>query len=341
MEIFTILKYLSIIGAIVYLLRKYFNGPKTPLRKDMTGKTIIVTGSNAGIGKTTALDLLENGARVIFACRDQAKTNLVINKIKDQKMRENASFMKLDLGSFNSIITFAEEFKKKFNSLDILINNAGATFDNFNTKENIEATIMTNLIGPICLTALLINSINPQGKIINVSSRSHIRVTQSVLDYLYAKEDFSNIRDKYMHMGLYGLSKIGNIYHSQYLAKYFERNHLPLKTASLHPGLVNTEIFSTSRFTRTYLKIIMTVFAPLLWLVSKDVKMGAQTTLHLAYMDFSELNSGAYFNNCKEHKLGVIPASKEKREEFIKFTHNLILKHFKNPPKEILEYLKN
>jgi len=336
---FKFLIYSIVAAFIIYILRKYFNGPKTNLEKSMIGKTIIVTGSNSGIGKTTAVELVKKGAKVVFANRDEEKTLAVINSIKDPEIRKNAYFIKLDLGSFESILNFTKEFKNNFLKVDILINNAGATFDTFGKRENIERTTMVNHIGPVCLTTLLLESINPKGKIINVSSRGHKRVGQTELDYLYKTEDFSHMQSDYMHMGLYCISKIGNVYHSKYLADYFNRNRIQIKTASLHPGLVNTEIFDVSRMTTIPKKMIMFLGAPLLWLISKDPLMGAQTTLHVAYMDYEELNSGAYFNHCHEEKQKEIACNSEKIKEFMNFTKDQILKNWSNTPKEISEYL--
>ena len=99
---------------IIIAIRWWANGPKTILNPDMAGKTIIVTGSNTGIGQVTALNLLQRGANVIFASRDEAKTQAVIDSIQDPKIKTRASFIKLDLGSFESINIFAEEFNKKY-----------------------------------------------------------------------------------------------------------------------------------------------------------------------------------------------------------------------------------
>jgi len=331
----------AILILLLITIRCIANGPKSPLNPDMTGKIIIVTGSNTGIGKIAALELLKRGAIVIFASRDENKTNDVINSIEDPAIKRNASYIRLDVGNFESIQTFVEEFKSKYDGLDILINNAGATFDQFQLKEEIEATTMTNHVGPVCLTAMLIDSINPRGKVINVASRGHKMVSMKNLAYLYKEHDFSNIKNSYEHLKLYCLSKLGNVYHAKSLTEYFRRNGKEIKTASLHPGLVNTDIFDTKRFSRPIIKFVFGLFYPFLWLFSKDVFMGAQTTLHVAYMDYDDLNSGAYFSNCSEEKLGALPSDKEKCEEFMNFTHLLIKSHWLNRPANLKNYFEN
>ena len=91
----------------------------------MTNKIIIITGSSNGLGKESAFDLLNHNAKVIFACRSEERTMKVINTLPEN-LRKNATFMKLDVSSFKSIINFVNEVKQKYDKIDILMNNAGA-----------------------------------------------------------------------------------------------------------------------------------------------------------------------------------------------------------------------
>ena len=59
---------------VLWLVRRFFNGPSYTVSKDMKGKLIIITGASNGIGKEAAFDLLRKSAKVIFACRDEKKT---------------------------------------------------------------------------------------------------------------------------------------------------------------------------------------------------------------------------------------------------------------------------
>ena len=76
-------------GTVLYNLRKYFKGPKA-IKKNMTGKTIIVTGSSDGIGKITALDLVRSGATVIFANRSEEKTKKVLAELENEDEKKRA-----------------------------------------------------------------------------------------------------------------------------------------------------------------------------------------------------------------------------------------------------------
>jgi 3-oxoacyl-ACP reductase-like protein len=115
-------KYFCFLASLA-LLKKYFNGPKNFIRRSLENQIAIITGASAGLGKETAKDLLKNGATVIFACRNEAKTLAVIKSITDKDTIKNAHYMNLNLSSFNSVEKFVNEFSKKFDKLDLLINN--------------------------------------------------------------------------------------------------------------------------------------------------------------------------------------------------------------------------
>jgi retinol dehydrogenase-12 len=341
MGIIAFLIYLPSIAFILYILRKYFNGPMCKIAQSMAGKTIIVTGANAGIGKEAALELLDKGAKVILACRDENKTMAVINSIKDPKIKENAFFLRLDVSSLSSIESFVEEFTKIFEKFDILVNNAGASFDQFQTAEGIEKTLMTNHIGPVYLTCLLLNKLNPQGKVINVSSMAYAFVKKSLLENYMKDLKFNNEDKKYKFFTSYGVTKLGNIYHAIHLDRYFRANRMELKSASCHPGWVQTEW--ASKFQNKIMQIIMKfVFIPLSYFGAKTAKVGAQTTVHLCYINFDFLKSGHYYNNCRIEDLNEIAKDEHLMNKFLDFTYECIAKIKPTDviPKEVKEYFE-
>ena len=124
MTLLSFLILLIIFIVLGFIIKKWANGPLNPIKKDLTGKLIIVTGSSDGIGLETAKDLLRSNARVIFACRNKNKTQEIINKFPEN-YKKNAIFIQLDLASFKSIENFVKEIKSKYPKIDILINNAG------------------------------------------------------------------------------------------------------------------------------------------------------------------------------------------------------------------------
>ena len=135
------------------------------------------------------------------------------------------------------------------------------------------------------------------GRVINVSSKGYERCINNSKFYGVIKPKEFDFNEKaYSSMNQYGLSKIGNIFFTQYLNQYISERKLNIRTASLHPGKILTELF------RDYKSFIINcavfVFYPLLWLITKTKKIGAQTTLHLCYASNEEFVSGAYYSDC-------------------------------------------
>ncbi|KAG8122563.1 hypothetical protein E2320_018053 [Naja naja] len=91
----------------------------------LRGKTVLITGGNAGIGKATAVDLARRGARVILACRNKVRGELAMYDIRRESGNSEVILMILDLASLNSVRAFAQTFLASEPRLDILINNAG------------------------------------------------------------------------------------------------------------------------------------------------------------------------------------------------------------------------
>ena len=305
---FTFLKYLSYFTILVVIFRYIFNGPKTSASKDMSSKIIIITGSSAGIGKEAARDLLNKGAVVIFACRDKTKTLNVIKNITNPTTIKNAHFIELNLSSFKSVNSFVPEFSKKFDKLDILINNAGVFNEMLRKPEdNLENTIQTNHISHQALSGLLLKFLKKSDdpRIINVGSEAHTWVKD--LDYNYYDEKTKSIvfdNEKYTMFNAYGISKAANIFLSEAIQNYSEEylKENQIKSACVHPGAVYTEI-SRVDGKPFYIQFFMYLFGkPLMFLFFKDEVMGAQTTLHTCYIEKNELVNGGYYYNCKVQK---------------------------------------
>ena len=172
------------------------NGKKTPLTKNLTGKLVVIIGSSSGLGKDTAIVLLEKGATVIFACRDKNKTMSIINSLP-KELQNRSNFIHLNLSDFGTLPRFLDQFNTEFPSIkiDFLINNAGMMEESFHlTPSGIESTIQTNHLSPIILTELLLDKMNPEdGRIINIASCVHHRIKSINYDELENDQNFAKL----------------------------------------------------------------------------------------------------------------------------------------------------
>jgi NAD(P)-dependent dehydrogenase (short-subunit alcohol dehydrogenase family) len=122
-------------------------------------KTVIITGSNSGIGKTAAIKFAAAGHKVIMACRSIERSQNAFNEVRNSSLHKTVELLQLDVSSFQSIRNFCSEFKRKYNVLDVLINNA-AFFEHGKkvyqmSPDGIELTFATNTFGPFLLSELL------------------------------------------------------------------------------------------------------------------------------------------------------------------------------------------
>ena len=326
-----------IIIIIGYFLKKWANGPLNPIKKDLTGKLIIVTGSSDGIGLETAKNLLQSNAKVIFACRNKEKTERIINTFP-KTFRKNAIYVKLELESFKSIENFVKEIKSKYQKIDILINNAGlSSWGNiYKTEDGYMNVYQVNYLGNVLLTLLLLDHFNEkESKIINVSSMAYKRSNLVYGDSKYLNnynlmlKHFSEMINKQV---FYSNTKLLVIYFTKYLAQITERKYPYLKVVCLHPGVIFTKMFIIDNI---FYKIFFYVVARnIFYLITKDVIYGAQTTLFLSFSDNKDLVNGAYYNTLNVEKYNYKAKDEKLQNELI----NETLINLKDKYKE-LEYL--
>jgi NAD(P)-dependent dehydrogenase (short-subunit alcohol dehydrogenase family) len=133
----------------------------------------LVTGANTGIGFEIARGLARTGARVVLACRNHAKGEAARSIIASEFKNTNTELLVVDLASQQSIRAATREFSEKYDSLDVLVNNAATSSPTRQVSpEGIELTFATNVLGYHLLTALLLESLKraPAARIVNLAS---------------------------------------------------------------------------------------------------------------------------------------------------------------------------
>ncbi|XP_062133076.1 retinol dehydrogenase 14-like isoform X2 [Drosophila sulfurigaster albostrigata] len=271
-------------------------GGKFEKQTDETGKVVIVTGSNTGIGKETVLELARRGATVYMACRDKSRAEQARLEVIRETKNQNIFFRELDLASLDSVRKFVDEFKKEQSKLDILINNAGIMLcPHMLTKEGFEMQLGVNHMGHFLLTNLLLDLLKKSlpSRIVNVSALAHVNGTINFDDL--------NSEKSYSPRKAYGQSKLANILFTRELAKRLEGTNVTVN--ALHPGVVETEL---SRHVKIFNNpIFRFLVSPLVWLIFKTAKNGAQTTLYAALDPDLNGVTGLYFSDCKPKEVSA------------------------------------
>ncbi len=204
---------------------------------NQTGKTVIVTGSNTGIGYETALALFQAGANVIVACRDKNKGEKAIAEMESLKGRGSLEIGILDLASLNSVRLFAEKFIEQHKELHLLINNAGvATPPASKTAEGYELQFGVNFIGHFALTGYLypLLQATQDSRIITLSSNGYQNSTID-FDNLKSEKDYNALRE-------YRQSKLANLIFSIELNRRIQAKGDQALSIAAQPGANNTEL---------------------------------------------------------------------------------------------------
>lgn len=241
---------------------------------DQTGKIVIITGANSGIGYESAREFSCNGAEVIVASRNPFKAKRAIVKIQDEFPKAKLKFIELDLASLESIRIFAEEFISAYPKLDILLNNAGIMMVPYGkTEEGFERTIGTNHLGHFALTGLLMDRLSTTSgaRVVNVASNAH-----------YAGEmDFNNLLfengHEYSPMKAYGRSKLANLLFTYELQRRFQSRDYDVIALAAHPG-----ISATSLANHLFFNLISWLIQPVMKIIFQSSAMGALPSLRAA-----------------------------------------------------------
>lgn len=250
---------------------------------------ILITGGNAGIGKATAIALAKKGAKIIIACRSEAKVQKAVSEIKAIAKNKEVYSLICDLASFDSVRNCAKNYRQQFGQLDILINNAGLITDKLQlTKEGFELQIGVNHLGHFLLTTTLIDLLEKSTKprVINISSKAHYR----------GKINFNTFKgevgaERYSGMAAYGQSKLANILFTKELVNRYPQ----ICSHALHPGVVGTEIAGKNDNKKSW-RFLWKIFSPIMLSPAK----GAKTSVYLASSPEALTINGKYFDKQKE-----------------------------------------
>jgi len=201
---------------------------------DQSGRTILVTGANSGLGFHTAQELARKGARVLMACRNPARAEDALQRVKEAVPGGHAELVALDLASLASVEEAAKDVAHRTSSLDVVVNNAGImAVGKSTTADGFESQLGTNHLGHFAMTGrllpLLLAAEHP--RVVTVSSYAH----------KIGKIDFHDLMGdkRYGRWSAYAQSKLANLLFTAELdRRYGDR----LTAVAAHPGYASTHL---------------------------------------------------------------------------------------------------
>lgn len=276
----------------------------------MNGKVVMITGANSGIGKHTAIALAKMGATIIMVCRNGKRGEKALEDIKEKTKSDKIELFLADLADQNSIAAMVVNFKKKYDKLHVLINNAGLFLTKRSTTfEGYESTFAINHLGHFLLTYLLLDTLKASApvRIINVASAAHN----------FAKINFDdiNMENNYSAIRAYANSKLYNILFTYELARRLGNTGITVN--ALHPGTVRTN-FGKNNDGKLF-KLLFKFFG----LFMIGAKKGARTSIYLANSANVENKTGKYYVKRKERKSSKISYDRSVQERLWQISENL------------------
>ncbi|MBB4742199.1 NAD(P)-dependent dehydrogenase (short-subunit alcohol dehydrogenase family) [Actinoplanes octamycinicus] len=203
---------------------------------DQTGRTVVITGGNTGIGFETAKVLAERGATVVLACRDLTKAGDAAGRI-GASARGPVRIQHLDLASQASVRRAAAELRETYDKIDLLINNAGLMWPPFTlTEDGFESQFAINHLGHFALTGLVLDRIlqTPGARVVTVSSLGHKQGPINFDDLQFAR--------KYSKNGAYAQSKLANLMFAFELQRRLAASGSDAISVAAHPGGARTDL---------------------------------------------------------------------------------------------------
>jgi NAD(P)-dependent dehydrogenase (short-subunit alcohol dehydrogenase family) len=235
---------------------------------DQAGRTAVITGANSGIGLEAARYLAARGARVVLACRDEAKAKEAAARITGEVPGAAADTVSLDLSSLESVRAAGGEIRERYPRLDLLVNNAGVMMPPLGrTRDGFELQFGTNHLGHFALTGLVLPSLLavPGSRVVTVSSNGH-KIGRIRFDDLQWERG-------YRRAGAYAQSKLANLLFTYELQRRLAARRGPTIAVAAHPGTSDTALVR-------YLPAWMQLGARMS--PSQNARMGALPTVRAA-----------------------------------------------------------
>ncbi|MFN8038976.1 MAG: SDR family NAD(P)-dependent oxidoreductase [Acidimicrobiales bacterium] len=250
---------------------------------DLHGRTIVITGGNAGIGREAAVSLARMGANVVITARDPIRGGQAREYVRSRSGSDAVELGSLDLASFASIRAFAEWFLEGHDRLDVLVNNAGGILSNrLLTSEGLEMTFGVNHVGHALLTSLLLDRLTADApsRIVNLASIAHRFGSMHWADLQYERS--------YVGTVAYNQSKLANVLFTAELARRLAGTGVTAMCC--HPGPVRSG-FGADRDTRGVERFFLGIARPF----EISPRWGSRVITYLASQPLPDDAAGGYF----------------------------------------------
>jgi NAD(P)-dependent dehydrogenase (short-subunit alcohol dehydrogenase family) len=284
---------------------------------------ILITGGSGGIGRQTAIALANKGYNVIITGRSIKTCMQALMEIKDKSGNNNIDYIVADFSSLSSIQNLADEYRKKFITLDILINNVGTLLEQKEfTTDGIEKNYAINALFPYFLSVILSDLLSQSNiaKVISVSGGMHSR-----------RIDLKNVQAEKRYLGIINYSQSKMIMMTLMNIYFQAIEGSNIKSNICYPGQANTAM--TQSLTAQMFPLYFGLFLPILRITNRldkrqadeSAARAARSSIYLADNSEAHLLNNAYINyKCKRVPFPGAVLDKENQYLIRDYTHQII-----------------
>jgi retinol dehydrogenase-14 len=265
----------------------------------MSGKIVLITGANSGIGFEASLKIAGTGAHVVMVSRDRRRGEEALAAVKARSGSDNVSLLHCDMASMAAVRALAGNVRARHSRLDVLVNNAGSAKSAREvTEDGLEWTFAANYLGHFLLTSLLVDLLRTSApaRVVNVSSAGHRTGAIDLENLQFERGGYSTLR-------AYGRSKLAQILFTRELARRLQ--HSGVTVNALHPGAVATGIWTKAKLP-WYARAPIAVAKALLM---RTPSQGADRIVYLATSADVEGLTGGYYE--KDRLVEPSPAARD------------------------------
>ena len=257
------------------------------------GRVVVLTGGTSGLGLAAAEQLARCGATVVLVARDQQRGERVCRELADRTGNGSLSTVVADLGDIRAVHAAATELRRRFDTIDVLLHNAGAlTSERHETVDGLEATVASQVVGPFLLTCLLLDRLrsSASARVVTMSSGGmyasplEVERLQMAADYRGAEQ--------------YARAKRAQVTLNEMWAAHPGGRGISFH--AVHPGWADTPGVAAS------LPLFRRVVGPLL----RDPLQGADTMVWLALDDEGSASSGRFWLDRRPRPIHRLPTTR-------------------------------
>ena len=209
----------------------------------MPGQVFVITGATSGIGKALAVALAKTGETVVIVARDAERGNATLEEIRLATQNANVHLQLCDLSILSSVRNLAEILKSKYETIDVLINNAGVYKRKRSvTVDGFEEMFAANHLGPFLLTNLVLEKLQAavqahgSARLLNITAPSTVPLN---FDDLQGEGSFNSLN-------AFGATKMANLLFTLELAQRLENTGITVN--AVHPGLARSGLMKEGSF---------------------------------------------------------------------------------------------